>query len=318
MPLTTNTEPRPTTSADASPAESAAATWPGPAGWRGEVPSRFAARRTEEVSPWPRVALAAVLLAHAAGLAYLRMLSEPRVAAPALIERLTVIDLAVAPPPPPSPPPARASRTAAATAARASTPAPRRTAVIPVASAPEIDASPARLRLFAPDGSLGALAADSGVVPGVGDARRFQFERPGIAAARSAFERPATIAHEPTRFDGGFRPSQDILTDALERAVKASTIVVMVPVPGAPGYKVGCGIVLLAAAGGCGYTSPKPLLYADDPATLDADEAADCARLWARISDERASQDDVRLLQKVYELACRKPLAADGDARRPR
>ncbi len=321
MPPTTIAEPRPTTGAEpGSPADRAPA-WAGPPGWQ-DIPIPAPRARAEASGRrWSHLALCLVALAHVAGVAFLRTLAEPRVSDAPAAPRLTVIDLAVAPPPPPSPPPPPPSlerssepvpiRSAPARAAA-------RAAVVPASSAPEDDASPPRLRLFAPDGSLGALDPAAGIAPASPDARRFQFERPGIAGAARAFERPPALVHEPTRFDGGFKPSQDIVTAALERAVKASTIVVMVPVPGAPGYKVGCGIVLLAAAGGCGYSAPKPLLYADDPNTLDADEAAECEQLWARITEEGAAQDAVRLRLQVYDMACRKPLAEAGDARRPR
>jgi len=171
-------------------------------------------------------------------------------------------------------------------------------------------------RLFAADGAVvGTEDAVRKLDARIGASARFDYQIAGIERAEGAFELPTALAFEGTRFDQYWRPSVNLLDDVLERAVKASALAVSVPVPGMPGYRVGCAIVVLAASGSCGLSEPSKLVYdIDDPTTLSAAEAAACETLWARITEAK-TQDAQRRYRRIYELGCRLPLANGAPVR---
>jgi hypothetical protein len=71
-----------------------------------------------------------------------------------------------------------------------------------------------------------------------------------------------------------------------------------------------CTIQVLALGGGCrvitngaDWNGPQ-----DDPNTLSPEEDRQCAAWWQKITQAR-TQDAWRATKKLYEAACRKPLA---------
>jgi hypothetical protein len=165
------------------------------------------------------------------------------------------------------------------------------------------------LRLYDADGKLRLPEGLMEALDRKANDPRFDFQYPGLAEAGHFLDRPPALAYEPTRFDRYWEPEEDLLNEVLRRAVEKTTKEVRIPIPGAPGRKLVCRVVFLAAGGGCGverdeaWNSPGQ----DDPATLSPEEAAACEAWWAKIVDAR-SQDEWRATRRLYEAECRKPL----------
>ncbi|MGQ0801263.1 MAG: hypothetical protein ACT4NL_14290 [Pseudomarimonas sp.] len=174
-----------------------------------------------------------------------------------------------------------------------------------------LDAEPTPApKLFAPDGSLIGIEAQVQALDERASARAsFDYQIAGVAEAEGAFDLPQAMEVNPTRFDKYWKPDANLLDEMLERAVKASTLSVSVPVPGMAGYRIHCAVVVIAATGGCGMSEPKEAVYdIDDPNTLSAEEAKACDVLWERITTAD-SQAAHRRDRSVYEMGCRLPLA---------
>ena len=65
--------------------------------------------------------------------------------------------------------------------------------------------------------------------------------------------------------------------------------------------------------GGCGIRDYNDgyVVQLDDPATLNPEEAAQCAAWWEQIVAAE-TQDSWRHTRALYETHCRKPLAKDS------
>ncbi len=257
------------------------------------------------------------MLAHVAGFWALRDLSRPQARDTAGQGEVRFELVLLSPPPPPAlPPPEPEPLDEAAALPPPPRPAPRPIAAPeppPVVPEPPGELPPPRAlaeRLFREDGSLAfaeGLLERVDAETGVG--RVFEYRIAGLETAGELFERPPALVYEATRFDGYWQPTQDVLTDVLERAVRASTATVRIPIPGRPGWRLVCSVVVLAVSGGCGIAGPNnPVLGLDDPNTLDADEQRACETLWEQIARAR-SQSERLTLGRLYETGCRKPSA---------
>lgn len=145
-----------------------------------------------------------------------------------------------------------------------------------------------------------------------GDNRQFDFQIPGLDRADALMQHRSPLEYRATRFDKDWRPSQDLLTDLLTRAVEASTKEIKIPIPGDPRHHIVCRVSLLAMGGGCGVEGngdPDALLPGqDDPNTLSAEEDRACQAWWEKIISAK-TQDEWRQTRRLYEQECRKPLA---------
>lgn len=214
--------------------------------------------------------------------------------------------------PVPVPTPAQVPAPAPASPA-ASPPRPRRepqpmvAVELPPREAPRDDAP---LSLYGTDGTL-TLPDD--VVARIGevedDARTFDFQMPGLAESGRFMNRQPVLVYEATPFDRYWIPEKDILTAVLEKAVEATTGTVEIPIPGSPGSKLVCTVSILAAGGGCGIVNNNDgyVVRLDDPATLNAEEDAQCRAWWEQIVSAD-DQDTWRHTRDLYEHSCRKPL----------
>lgn len=212
----------------------------------------------------------------------------------------------------PPPPPAAAEATAERQAAE-TTPGSGAMQVVEVAPT---GGGLAGLSLYNPDGSIDLPEQVSeDLAQSAGDDRNFGFRQPGIEEAGKFMQRRRVLEYEPTRFDKSWRPTDDLLTELLERAVEASTMTVDIPIPGSPGSKLRCQVVVLAAGGGCGIVNNNDGVVVnagDDPATLSPEEDRQCQAWWDRIVSA-TSQDSWRQTRALYEFHCRKPLAKPSD-----
>lgn len=251
-----------------------------------------------------------VLAMHGLGLMALRDWSRPQPAARPSVEPVRLEFVFVPPPTPPGIEPPAPDAPSEEAAVR---PPPRvlpPTPVADVAQPPEpvLQERALRERLYREDGSLALsdrLLSETDAATGVG--RVFEFQIAGLETAGEIFDRPPALVYEATRFDGYWKPNNDVLTEVLERAVRASTATVRIPIPGRPGWTLVCSVVVLAASGGCGMVGPNnPVLGLDDPNTLDADELRACETLWERLVQAR-TQLERRQLSGIYETGCRKP-----------
>jgi hypothetical protein len=167
----------------------------------------------------------------------------------------------------------------------------------------------APMQLYDADGALRLPDGLMAELDRKADRPQFDFQYPGLAEAGRFLDRPPVLAYEPTRFDAAWQPNETLLNEVLRKAMEKTSPEVRIPIPGAPGKKIVCRVVILAAGGGCGierdeaWNSPGQ----DDPATLSAAEAAACDAWWAKIVAAR-SQDEWRATRKLYEAECRKPL----------
>ena len=227
------------------------------------------------------------------------------------VRRLEVVLLA--PPPPPAiVPPIRSAPDSPAPSPRP--PPDADSPAVEAEPAPEAEAlaeRPVRERLFREDGSLAVSEAllrelDSKIGP----ARIFDYQIAGLEKSGEVFERPPALVYEATRFEGYWKPTQDVLTEVLTRAVEASTATVRIPIPGRPGWRLVCSVAVLAVSGGCGMAGPRHgEIEEDDPNTLDADEQRACDTLWEQVAGA-TTQSRQRQLLRLYETGCRKPFAA--------
>jgi hypothetical protein len=274
---------------------------------------RTAAPALQRFRPSVPLVLAAVLAMHLA-LLFPGSPTEPNSSEP--LQSTIAVFLLDAEPPPLVAPPAPSLERPLPTARRV----PQRRPVAmrdpaPVAS-PELIAESVRPpRVFAPDGAIVGIEEHVRELDKAVSADAvFDYQIAGIKEAETAFTLPVALEVNGTRFDRYWKPEANLLDDLLERAVKASTIVVSVPVPGMAGYRFGCAVVVIAAAGGCGMSEPALSVYdIDDPTTLSTEEAEACQTLWERITGSRR-QDEHRRLRQIYELGCRLPLAGERKA----
>ena len=171
------------------------------------------------------------------------------------------------------------------------------------------------LRLYDADGSI-ALPDDviDRLAAVDGDHRVFDYQRPGLLESGRFMDRAPVLAYEGTRFDQYWIPEQPALIEILEKAVKATTGTVEIPIPGTRGGKLVCSVSLLALGGGCGVTNNNRgyVVQADDPTTLSPEEDAQCRAWWDQIvgADDQATWRQTR---DLYEASCRKPLAKGID-----
>lgn len=259
---------------------------------------------------WTMAVWLLVLVMHILGLTALRDWSRPQPVVRSGAEPLRLEFVFVPPPTPPGIEPPAREETPAEPAARR---APRVLPPTPVAEVAQPTPAPLQERalserLYRDDGSLALserLLNETDRATGVG--RDFDFQIAGLETAGEIFDRPPALVYEATRFDGYWKPTNDVLTEVLEKAVRASTATVRIPIPGRPGWKLVCSVVVLAASGGCGMAGPdNPVLGLDDPNTLDADELRACETVWNQLTEAR-SQAERRRLSGIYETGCRKP-----------
>jgi hypothetical protein len=175
-----------------------------------------------------------------------------------------------------------------------------------------VTAPAAPLTLYRPDGSL-QLPDDvlADLERNAGDARHFDFEFPDLEHSGHRFDRPPALVYEATRFDQYWRPNESLLDEVLRKAVEKMTKEVRIPIPGAPGRELVCVVSMLAVGGGCvveRYGSDIPRPGIDDPATLDANEAAACQAWWDKIV-ATSTQSEWRRTRHRYDAECREPLA---------
>lgn len=169
------------------------------------------------------------------------------------------------------------------------------------------------LQLYDADGSV-ALPDDvvARLAEVDADDRPFEFRLPGVVESGRFLDRPPALAYESTTFDQYWKPEQGALTDILEKMVEATTDYIEIPIPGTRGGKIVCSVSLLALAGSCGVRNNSNgfVVRGDDPATLSAEEDAQCRAWWDQIVGARG-QDAWRHTRALYESRCRKPLATD-------
>lgn len=268
-----------------------------------------------------RVVFAFVLVVHAVLLVLL--LLPPAQRSDATREALVVDFVTVQDVPPPAPPPSPAPSAQAVEPpprpVRRPTPAPvprepsstslQAVEVAPAASpaTPAAPPPPERSTLFDDSGNIVVPeAAYEELRRNVSEDRVFDYQIAGLAKAKSAFERRPALEYEPGMFDGSMRPSKSLLVDLLERAVEASTASISIPIPGDPYRRIECKVVVLAAGGGCGMTGFTGYVEEDDPNTLNAEEEAQCAAWWEKITTTNQQQAWIET-RKLYDAACRKP-----------
>jgi hypothetical protein len=167
----------------------------------------------------------------------------------------------------------------------------------------------APLQIYRADGSLDL---PDEVVSQMGSAdtgRDFGYQMPGVEDAGKFMERRPALVYEATRFDKDWRPTKDLLTEVLERAVEASTGTVEIPIPGSPGSKLVCTVSVLAFGGGCGIRNNNDgyVVELNDPNTLNPEEDKQCQAWWDKIVNAE-TQAAWRATRDLYEYHCRKPL----------
>lgn len=165
----------------------------------------------------------------------------------------------------------------------------------------ELYGADGRLRL--PQATLDALKAPDA------DTREFSYQVPGLDRADKLLRHTEVLEYRPTRFAKMYRPTQDLLTDLLLRAVEATTPEVRIPVPGNQRAHVVCRISLLALGGSCGIdvNGEDYIPPGDDPNTLSPEEDRECQAWWDKIVAADA-QDAWRKTRALYDTQCRKPL----------
>ncbi|MBB5208607.1 hypothetical protein [Chiayiivirga flava] len=225
---------------------------------------------------------------------------------------------ATAPAPPPQSPsprraatrPAQASMPRAAPAPAPQSAPPSDAALQAVEVAPRtsaVEAVAARAALFDDTGSI--VVPDAAIEElrrNVADDRVFDYQIAGLAKAATAFDRASPLVYEPSRFEAGMRPTQDMLTELLDRAVAATTMSVSIPIPGDPHRRIECKVAILAMGGGCGMTGFTGFVEEDDPDTLNPEEEAQCAAWWEKITTATQQQAWLQT-RKLYDANCRKP-----------
>jgi hypothetical protein len=141
-----------------------------------------------------------------------------------------------------------------------------------------------------------------------GDKRQFSYQIPHLDDGKKLLERPPALVYEETRFDQYWKPRKDLLSEILEKAVEKTIREVKIKVPGTNSYVV-CKVSILAMGGACGMITPGSDWNGpqDDPATLNPEEARQCAAWWEQIVGAK-TQDVWRGTKQLYERECRKPL----------
>lgn len=267
-----------------------------------------------------RHVLAAVLAVHVVLLALMLLPPEPRetVAEPGL--RIEFVTLPATPPPPPSPPPQRTlvppPRAVAPSRVQRMPPRERRASdalqaveVAPRPATPTPDAATASATVSLFDDSGNIVVPDAAIEElqrNISDDRVFDYQIAGLAKAASTFDRKSPLVYEPSRFEAGMRPTQDMLTELLDRAVAATTMSVSIPIPGDQYRRIECKVAVLAMGGGCGMTGFTGYVEEDDPDTLSAAEEAECAAWWEKIVTATQQQAWLQT-RKLYDANCRKP-----------
>jgi hypothetical protein len=259
--------------------------------------------------------LASIVLAHLLFLAWVERWRGFEPPAPRAQQVVTVVFLSAAPDPPASPRKPRAPAEAQARE-RESTRAPRTRSRTNVSRSARdrplhlVEVAPRAPSLFLADGSIAIPADVSDALASVtDDDRAFEFQVPGLRAARAFAQRAPALAYEPTRFDEHWLDEKDILTEALEKAVEKTTMTIRIPLPRSPGSKIVCKVSLLAMGGACGIVNNGEgyLVMLDDPATLDGEEDRECREWWERIVTATTAEQWQQALDR-YETQCRKPL----------
>jgi len=256
--------------------------------------------------------LAAVALLHLLAVLLLLALVEKNQAPPA--DDAILVDFIEAAPPPHRVAPnetitIRMPAPAAASPAGPARPTPTPTRPRVRAAVPMQAVEAPEPRLYNPDGSL-HLPADlvDKLDRQFGDKRQFSYQIPHLDDGKKFFDRPPALVYEETRFEQYWQPDEDALTEVLRKAVEATTREVKMKVPGTNSYVV-CKVSMLALGGGCGVLTPGAdwLGPQDDPATLNPEEARQCAAWWEQIVGAK-TQDAWRSTKQLYERECRKPL----------
>jgi hypothetical protein len=176
-----------------------------------------------------------------------------------------------------------------------------------------VEPAPSSAPLLNPDGSL---RLPEGFIEGIDDPldpdREFSYQVRGLAEGqRLMADRPSPLQYEPTRFDEDWLPTEDMLSEILNKAVEATTKQVEIPLPGGRS-KLVCQISLLAMGGGCvpiRLSSLQPF-QGDDPDTLNPSEQAQCDAWWNKIVSA-TTQETWRQTRDLYEAQCRKPKEAN-------
>jgi hypothetical protein len=256
--------------------------------------------------------LAAIALLHVLGtLLLIALVERNRTPPPDDAILVDFLDAAPAPPPPlanetitirmPSPP----ATPKPAPTSSPPTPRPRVRCAVPMQA---VDA-PRPLELYNPDGRL-RVPADmlDQLDRKFGDKRVFSYQIPHMDDAKKFFDRPPALVYEETRFEQYWQPDEDLLNKILRKAAEATTREVKIKVPGSNSYVV-CQVSMLALGGGCGVLTPGADRNGpqDDPATLNPEEARQCAAWWEQIVGAK-TQDAWRRTKQLYERECRKPL----------
>lgn len=171
------------------------------------------------------------------------------------------------------------------------------------------------LSLFDADGSVALPDVVSDRLRAVdqGDLA-FDFEQPGFLENGAFMRRPPVLEYEATRFDKDWKPTHDLLTALLEKAVTMLSDEVDVSV--GSGRRLRCKISILAMGGSCQMVGGGHVVSLDDPNTLDPEEDAQCAAWWDRIV-EAGTQTEWKYTKALYDLHCRKPLEKDLDPPEP-
>lgn len=220
-------------------------------------------------------------------------------------------NILIRPEPELAPDPREATRS---TSARATAVAPVPRAMVPATIAPRKPPAPAKPgamsmvytedgRVRLPDGLMDDLDKR------FGEQRQFSYQQPGLDKADKLLEHRNYLAYEPTRFDKDWRPTQDLLSEVLTKAMEATTKEVRMPVPGNPRAQIVCRISILAMGGGCGIevAGANYMPPGDDPNTLSPDEDKQCQAWWEKIVGS-STQDVWRQTRQLYDRECRKPL----------
>ena len=145
--------------------------------------------------------------------------------------------------------------------------------------------------------------------------KRFDFINPDLELAGTFLKRPPAIDFNPTQFEQAWKPDQDILNELIDKAVEKTTKEIKIPVPGNPTVKLVCKVSVLALGGGCGFVpnggyGRVVAENEDDPLTLSPEEDRQCQAWWEKISDTRSQREWLKT-KKLYEMACKKPLAKE-------
>jgi hypothetical protein len=143
-----------------------------------------------------------------------------------------------------------------------------------------------------------------------GQSRQFDIQRDGLDNMDALLKRPVVLDYRSTRFDEAWQGDKPRITRVLEAAVEKTTATVKIPIPGRPGAFLQCSLMVLAAAGGCGFTANDDGYFVahDDPDTLSPLEEQQCQAWWDLIVSAK-TQAEWRRTRRLYEQECQKPAA---------